>query len=81
MAAKACIIANPTGADVTVNSKVALARRLTKLSLDDATIADWPGWVTAGCVILGQDAAGAANSMERREIAGFLIEGEEQDTA
>lgn len=79
MAVKACLIANPTAADVTVNAKVAFARRLTKLNLDDTVLADWGGWITAGCAIVGQDSAGG--TVETREKIGFLMELEEQDTA
>lgn len=69
MTARNVVIANPTSAAVTVNSKTAAARTLTKLSLDDATIADWPGWVAAGCAI-GPHSGG---TMRQRQAAGYLL--------
>lgn len=69
MAAVNVVVANPTGADVTVNAKVAKARTVTKLSLDNATIADWPGWVAAGCAI-GPHSGG---TMRQRQAAGYLL--------
>lgn len=69
MAAVNVVIANPTSANVTVNAKVAVARTVTKLALDDATIADWPGWVAAGCAI-GPHSGG---TMRTRQRAGFLL--------
>lgn len=71
MAAIVALIANPTGSNVTVNAKVAVARTVTKLTLDDATIADWPGWLNAGCAIGGYQ--GANNTQNRRRQAGFLL--------
>jgi len=69
MAAVNVVIANPTSADVTVNSKVAKARTVTKISLDNATIADWPGWVAAGCAI-GPHSGG---TVRQRQQAGYLL--------
>lgn len=69
MAAVNVVVANPTNADVTVNAKVAKARTLTKLSLDNATIADWPGWVAAGCAI----GAHSGGTMRQRQQAGYLL--------
>lgn len=71
MAAVSAIISNPTGANVTVNAKVAVARTLTKLTLDDTVIADWPGWIAAGCAIGGY--SGANNTQNRRRAAGYLL--------
>jgi hypothetical protein len=69
MVAKTVIIANPTGAVVTVNAKTAAARTVTKVVLDDATIADWPGWVAAGCAI-GPYSNG---TFRQRQQAGYLL--------
>lgn len=69
MAAVNVVIANPTAADVTVNAKVATKRTVTKISLDNATIADWPGWVAAGCAI-GPHSGG---TMRQRQQAGYLL--------
>lgn len=71
MAAVFAIISNPTGAVVTVNAKTAAARTLTKVSLDDITIADWPGWIAAGCAIGGY--SGASNTQNRRRAAGYML--------
>jgi hypothetical protein len=72
MAAIQAIIANPTGANVTVNAKVAVARTVTKLALDDATIADWPGWLNAGCSI-GPYTLSANVTQNRRRQGGYLL--------
>lgn len=69
MAAKTVIIANPTGAAVVVNAKSAAARTLSKITLDDATLADWPGWVAAGCS-MGPYTNGTQN---QRRAAGYLL--------
>ena len=69
MANKIVIVANPTNADVTVNAKTATKRTVTKLTLDDATIADWPGWITAGCA-LGPYTGVKFSS---RQQAGYLL--------
>ena len=71
MAAITVVVANPTGANVTVNTKTAVARTLTKLALDDATIADWPGWFTAGCSL--GPYSGANATQNRRRAAGYML--------
>lgn len=70
MAVRACLVANPNSTDVTVNGKVAVAERVTPLNLDDAVLADWPGWGAAGCAVLRAD---VLDTSERKEI-GFLLE-------
>lgn len=69
MVAKIVIVANPTNADVTVNSKVATKRSVTKLTLDDVTIADWPGWITAGCAL----GPYTGIKFSQRQQAGYLL--------
>jgi hypothetical protein len=69
MAAKTVIVANPTGAAVVVNAKTANPRTLTKIVLDDATIADWPGWFAAGCSV-GPYTNGTQN---QRRQGGYLL--------
>jgi len=71
MAAQTVIVSNPTGANVTVNAKVAIARTLTKLTLDDATIADYPGWFTAGCSV--GPYSGANATQNRRRAGGYML--------
>lgn len=71
MAAVSAIIANPTSAVVTVNAKTAAARTLTKVTLDDTVLADWPGWIAAGCAMGGY--TGANNTQNRRRASGFML--------
>lgn len=69
MVAKTVIIANPTAADVTVNAKVATKRTVTKVTLDDTVLADWPGWAAAGCS-LGPYTNG---TFRQRQQGGYLL--------
>lgn len=69
MAAKTVLVANPTSADVTVNAKVATKRTLTKLVLDDTVLADWPGWLAAGCSV-GPYTNG---TFRQRQQGGYLL--------
>lgn len=62
-------IVNPTSAAVTVNAKTAPANSITKLVLDDTVIADWPGWVAAGCALTSDDGA----TFTQRVAQGYLL--------
>lgn len=70
MAARAYLVANPNTTDVVVNGKTAVAGRVTPLSLDDAVLADFPGWGAGGCAIMRAD---VLDTSEHKEV-GFLIE-------
>lgn len=48
-------VCNPTGANVSVNAKVAIARKVTVLSLDDATT-EAEQFLAAKCVLVSVSA-------------------------
>jgi hypothetical protein len=75
MAARVCIVANPTSADVTVGATVAKAGRLTNLTLDDSTVTAYAGFVDAGCGII----RASVNKEDVRKNIGFLFEHLNQD--
>lgn len=60
-------IANPTAADVTVNSQVAVKGTLTKLTIADTTT-DAYGFLAAGCAIVSN-----AITIDEACQGGFLI--------
>jgi hypothetical protein len=61
-------VANPTAADVTVNAKVAKARRVTKLTLDNTAL-DAYGFLAAGCAITSD----VGSSLEQKLDQGFMF--------
>jgi hypothetical protein len=70
MAAVNILVANPTTADVTVNAKVAKARTVTQLSLDDTTT-ECEQFLAAKCALVS---ASAQSSLSARTEAAFLLE-------
>lgn len=78
MAVVQMFVANPTGADITVNTKTAVRNRITQLAFDDAALVN--GWNDAvsflnqGCAIVH-----STGTMQQREQEGFLIAREERD--
>lgn len=73
MAIKNIEVANPTMVAVVVNGKQANANGLTTVQLDDTVLADWPGWLAAGCALVSKDNA----TFQQREQGGFILEREE----
>lgn len=64
------LVCNPTTADVTVNAKVAVARTVTQLSLDDTTN-EAEQFLAAKCALVSVSAQG---SLSARAEAAFLLE-------
>jgi hypothetical protein len=61
---------NPTAADVTVNAKVAKARKVTQLGLDDATT-ESEQFLAAKCALVS---VSADASLSNRVAAAFGLE-------
>jgi len=76
MATQSTHVANPTGADVTVNAKTAVARSVTVLAIDDAVVTEYNGFLAAGCAMVR--AAGSED--QKTEAAHILYTGESQVT-
>jgi hypothetical protein len=55
MAIVQILVSNPTSANVTVNAKVAVARKTTQLGLDDATN-ESEQFLAAGCALVSVSA-------------------------
>lgn len=70
MATVQVLVANPTAADVTVNAKVAKARTVTQLGLDD-TVADAEGFLAADCALVS---VSAESDLSKRTATAFLLE-------
>lgn len=69
MATQATLVSNPTGTDVTVNAKTAVANSTTLLQIDDAVITEYNGFLAAGCALLRN----TVGSESQRTQAGYLL--------
>lgn len=69
MAAVNIAVYNPTSADVTVNAKTAVAKKVTTLSLDDTTT-EAEQFLAAKCVL--ESVSAQANLGERVSAAWYL---------
>ncbi len=69
MAIVQILVANPTSANVTVNAKVAVARKVTQLGLDDATN-EAEQFLAAKCVLAS---ASAQADLSARVEAAFRL--------
>ena len=70
MATVQILVANPTAADVTVNAKVAKARKVTQLGLDDTTT-EAEQFLAAKCVLSSKSASGS--SIRSRLSGAYLL--------
>ena len=70
MATVQILVANPTSANVTVNAKVAVARKTTQLGLDDTTT-EAEQFLAAGCALISVSAQ--ADLSKRVEAARRLF--------
>lgn len=61
MATVQILVANPTAANVTVNAKVAVARKVTQLGLDD-TLTEAEQFLAAKCVLVSLSAQADLNA-------------------
>jgi len=61
MATVQILVANPTAANVTVNAKVAVARKVTQLALDDTTT-EAEQFLAAGCALISLSAQASLSS-------------------
>lgn len=73
MATQPTLVANPTQTDVTVNAKTAVKNTVTLLSIDDAVVTEYNGFLAAGCALLRN----AVGTEEQRTQAGYLLHMEE----
>ena len=73
MATQATLVANPTMADVTVNSKTAVANTVTLLQIDDAVVTEYNGFLAAGCALLRN----AVGTEQQRQQAGWQMANEQ----
>lgn len=70
MAVVQIMVVNPTGTNVTVNAKTAVARKATQLGLDDATT-EAEQFLAAKCVL--QSVSATASLSERLNAAYRLL--------
>lgn len=70
MASVNIAVMNPTTANVTVNAKVAVARTVTVLSLDDTTT-EAEQFLAAKCALVS---VSAQSSLSARAEAAFMLE-------
>lgn len=77
MATQACLVANPTSADITINSKTAVAGQPTLLNLEDtpgaAVVAEAMLFMAQGCAILRNN----IGTESQRQQAGYQLHLEE----
>lgn len=69
MATVQILVANPTSANVTVNAKVALARKVTQLGLDDA-LTEAEQFLAADCALISLSAEA---DLSKRTEAAFRL--------